>query len=178
MEASKAGDFYGFIEGHSSETADAEQAYTQSLLGGTETWVKLPKERWPKEWVGKYRDPVVRLRLALYGHPDSGGFWEQKCDTHLQSVGFEPIVDWRSCYFHKKWQLFLVVYVDDFKLSGPQANLAKGWKVIREGINMGDPEPLGKFLGCDHEVGSAKLVNGELHPCAAGDRLPGSHRTM
>eukprot|EP00975_Prorocentrum_lima_P029499 6192974-Prorocentrum_lima.AAC.1 len=27
--------------------------------------------------------------------------------------------------------LFLVVYVDDFKLAGPKANLAKGWKLIR-----------------------------------------------
>ena len=125
MEASKAGDFYGVLPGHATETADAEQAYTQSLLGGTETWVRLPKERRPKEWNGKFRDPVVRLRLALYGHPDSGVYWEQKCDTHLKSVGFDPIVDWRSCYFHRELQLFLIVYVDDFKLCGPASNLNK-----------------------------------------------------
>ena len=74
MEASKCADSFGGLPGHSSETSDAEQAYTQSLLGGTETWVRLPKERWPQEWIDQgIHDPVVPLLLALYGHPDSGG---------------------------------------------------------------------------------------------------------
>ena len=40
----------GFLPGNSIEQSDAEQAYTQSLLGGTETWVTLPRDRWPKSW--------------------------------------------------------------------------------------------------------------------------------
>ena len=52
------------------------QAYTQAKLEGTETWVRLPVHEWPKAWEGM-RDPVCRLRLALYGHPDSGGGWEE-----------------------------------------------------------------------------------------------------
>eukprot|EP00959_Pyramimonas_sp_CCMP1952_P370315 7755655-Pyramimonas_sp.AAC.1 len=35
MQASKAADTYGRLEGHSIEQADARQAYTQSKLGGT-----------------------------------------------------------------------------------------------------------------------------------------------
>eukprot|EP00975_Prorocentrum_lima_P038016 7996360-Prorocentrum_lima.AAC.1 len=62
-------------------------------------------------------DPVVPLKLALYGHPDSGGYWEQRCEGHLSSVGFEPIDGWQGCYLHPALSLFLVVYVDDFKLS-------------------------------------------------------------
>jgi len=73
IEAGKAADFHGLLEGHATEQADAEQAYTQSLLGGTETWVRLPEDRWPAHWRGKYKNPVVPLRLALYGHPDAGG---------------------------------------------------------------------------------------------------------
>ncbi len=34
------------------EQSDAQQAYTQSLLGGTETWVYLPPNRWPRHWKG------------------------------------------------------------------------------------------------------------------------------
>ena len=71
--------------------------------------------------------PAVRLRLALYGHPDSGTYWERHCDQYLRSVGFTPISEvWNSCYYHEKLKLYLVVYVDDFKLSGPKASLAQG----------------------------------------------------
>ena len=34
---------------------------------------------------------------------------------------FEPIgEEWPSVYIHEKLQLVLVVYVDDFKMAGPQ----------------------------------------------------------
>ncbi len=44
----------------------------------------------------------------------------------------------------------LMVYGDDFKLAGPKANLAKGWKLITDAVQMGKPEPPGMFLGCEH----------------------------
>ncbi|CAE7815308.1 unnamed protein product [Symbiodinium sp. CCMP2456] len=72
MEAGKAADAFGLLPGHEIQVADGESAYTQAKLGGPATWVRLPKERWPPEWQGKYHDPVVRLVLALYGHPDAG----------------------------------------------------------------------------------------------------------
>jgi hypothetical protein len=39
MAAAKACDLFGMLAGHVIETVDATQAYTQSLLGGTPTWV-------------------------------------------------------------------------------------------------------------------------------------------
>ena len=67
MEAGKAADAYGLFTGHTVEQCDAEQAYIQSRLGGEPTWVRLPKERWPAEWVRKkFRDPVCPLILALF----------------------------------------------------------------------------------------------------------------
>ena len=56
----------------------------------TETWVILPPECRPKAWGNKYHCPVVRLKKALYGHADSGGYWERHCDSGLQKVGFVP----------------------------------------------------------------------------------------
>ena len=50
------------------------------------------------------------------------------------------------------------MYVDDFKLSGPTANLKKGWELIRSKIKTEDPTPLGRYLGCDHKVVS-KIIN-------------------
>eukprot|EP00959_Pyramimonas_sp_CCMP1952_P317739 6649993-Pyramimonas_sp.AAC.1 len=37
----------GFCPGHDMQQADARQTYTQSLVGGTPTWVILPREAWP-----------------------------------------------------------------------------------------------------------------------------------
>ena len=83
MQAGKACDAFGLIAGHDIQLCDAEQAYIQADLGTTlrsadgsiqqvETWVRIPKNRQPKEW-SKMIDPVVPLKKALYGHPDSGG---------------------------------------------------------------------------------------------------------
>ena len=105
-----------------AEQADGEQAYTQALMKGVDTWVELPRDRWPKEWVGKFSRPACRLRIALYGHPDSGGLWEIHCERMLVEVGFfvpDP-EGWPSVFFHDRLKLLLVVYVDDFKSSGAQ----------------------------------------------------------
>ena len=50
MQASKAADTYGLFPGHNLEQADACQAYTQSTLGGTPSWVRLAREAWPASW--------------------------------------------------------------------------------------------------------------------------------
>eukprot|EP00969_Alexandrium_andersonii_P316981 14004011-Alexandrium_andersonii.AAC.1 len=61
---------------------------------------------------------VYRLREALYGHPDAGTYWGQKCDQHAKSQGFKPVgEEWPSCYYNSDLKLFLVIYVDDFKLA-------------------------------------------------------------
>jgi hypothetical protein len=82
MQSGKAAGCYGCMPGHTTEQADAEQAYIQAELSGTETWVALPPEAWPDSWYNasgtpKYQRPVVRLLRALYGHPDAGTFWEK-----------------------------------------------------------------------------------------------------
>ena len=130
MEASKCADFDGLLPGHAVEQADAEQAYTQSELGGTKTWVRLPREQWPEAWVkAGYRDPVWPLILSLYGHPDAGGYWEEDCDKRVRAAGFKPISEERpSCYFNSTTGVMLVVYVDDFKASGPPEAVSKMWK--------------------------------------------------
>ena len=38
LEAGKACDLYGSLDGHDIQQSDAEQAYTQSKLGGDPTW--------------------------------------------------------------------------------------------------------------------------------------------
>ena len=151
MEAARCADAYGLMPGHDVQQADAEQAYTQAEIEGTPTWVRLPRDQWPKAWENM-KDPVCPLKLALYGHPDSGGHWEAHCAKYLKEVGFTEIDPWRSCFWHDVLKLYLVVYVDDFKLAGPKAAIKRGWELIRKGIKTDDPSPMGMYLGCRHDV--------------------------
>ena len=161
MEAARCADAYGMSPGNDVEQCDAEQAYTQAVLKGTTTWIRLPRDQWPREWAGMV-DPVCLLILALYGHPDSGGHWELHCAKLLTSVGFKELRPWRSCFWHEELKLFLVVYVDDFKLAGPSANLKKGWEMIRALVKTDTPSQLGLFLGCRHDTFTRTLPNSDV----------------
>ena len=157
MEAGKALDAYGCVEGNDIQQADAIQAYIHADLGGVETWVRLPREQWPKSWNGM-EDPVCSLLKALYGHPRAGADWEHFSQQHIISQGFELVADeWKSVYWHPKLRLMLVVYVDDFRMAGPKENLLEGWNLIKKNIRLDPPEPCGKYLGCIHKKGKAVL---------------------
>ena len=167
MEAAKIIDVFGSQPGYSKQQADAKQAYTQALFKGVETWVRLPRNRWPKEWKG-FQDPVVPLMLALYGHPDSGGIWEKHCEDQLKTVGWTPVLPeiWQLIFYHAELDLLLVIYVDDFKRAGPSKNLDKGWKTIESVIEMDPPEPLGRYFGCNHFEKTQVKLPRSAHPFA------------
>jgi hypothetical protein len=62
-------------------------------------------------------DPVCELKLSLYGHPQSGGYWEDHCESHLFKIGFRKLEGF-STYWHEEHRALLIVYVDDFKMAG------------------------------------------------------------
>ena len=168
MEASKKIGCYGCSPGHSTQQADAEQAYVQAELIGTETWAAIPEEAWPSDWwiypegvsldapgsealrTPKYERPVCRLLRALYGHLDAETMWEKHCHKRLFKNGFIPITSWPSCYFHARLSLLLTMYVDDFKLAGPTASLKEGWSLITSELKVDQSGELGLYLGCKH----------------------------
>ena len=117
MDAGKAAGLYGSLPGHAAQQSDATQPCIQIKSKGVSTFVRLPREQWPEPWANM-RDPVCLLILALCGHPGSGGYWEQHCEEHVVSVGFQPVAAWPSCFWHPGFKVFLVIYVDDFKLAG------------------------------------------------------------
>ena len=162
FEAARWADLYGLLPKNSVTLADAIRAYIQADLKGPRFFVELPPEAWPT-WVdlSKYRRPVVRLRKALYGHPDSGTMWEQHCDKAVKSVGFVAVgPEWPSTYYHKGMDLLLVVYVDDLKMAGPQTNMKKGWDLLRSKLDLEPETDLGLCLGCQLVRGSTKLKDG------------------
>ena len=92
MSATKFVDTVAHFPGNTGEDSDAIGAYTQILLADAarllgigvlpETWIKLPKDRQPKEWEGIV-DPVCPLLQNLYGHPLAGLLWEKGCHEKL-----------------------------------------------------------------------------------------------
>ena len=139
MEAAKCVDAYSCLPGNSEEQGDAEQAFIQADIDDsqTETFARIPKEYLPEKYKSM-NDPVVRVRKALYGHPDARGLWEKHLEKGLAEVEFYPIHEnWPSVFFHKRLRLFLMVYVDDLKLAGPAENLADGWKLIKSKVTLG-----------------------------------------
>ncbi len=58
---------------------------------------------------------------------------------------------WPSCYDHSKLRVFLAVYVDDFKMSGPKDAMKTVWDLIRKDLVLEDPTEIGLYLGCLHE---------------------------
>ncbi len=56
----------------------------------------------------------------------------------------------------------MVVYVDDFKLSGPTENLAKGWALLHKTLVIDKETGHGQYLGCGHEAGTVKMPDGSM----------------
>ena len=141
--------------------SDCESAYVQaSLPDDVVTYVYLPKEWWPDSWFynndrnkPKYKNPVVRLRKALYGHPRAGDLWADKLAGVLKEEGFEPVSGWPSMYIRLRRgeaPIVVDVYVDDLIMLGTCVALGAILHRIRKVIKMEDPHELGKYLGCYH----------------------------
>jgi hypothetical protein len=82
-----------------------------------------------------------------------------------KAIGFEPVLEWKSCFWHPELRLLLVVYVDDFKMSGPAENLSEGWRRITAKIKTEIPSEIGRCLGCDQKLMSSTV------PCGFSPRM-------
>jgi len=167
MAAAKFLDAIARLPGCDGENDDAIGAYTQILFKDAmkllgvgddefiETYISLPRERWPtdpelrKKWES-IPDPVCILRRNLYGHPIAGLLWEKYCEKVVKEAGFKPIPGWECLYVHKQQQLFMSIYVDDFKMSGKKENLAPMWAKIGKSLDLEPASSLdgNVYLGC------------------------------
>ena len=104
-------------------------------MEGPPVYVCLPEELWTPE-MKKMRCPAVRLKKALYGHKNSGVYWQRYCEKQCIAAGFSPISEnWPSVYYDKKNDLLLVVYVDDMKMAGPEHAMAEAWERLGKELN-------------------------------------------
>ena len=139
------------------------RAYVQAAMKGPATWIRLPKAWWPRHWADRFRDPVCRLKKALYGHPEAGNFWFDKLSEELKKLDFKLVEGWSSVFvLHPETEhtVAFVIYVDDLLMWG-SSHLIQIIARVRENIEMEEPSDLQKYLGCVHHI-SRKLVHGEV----------------
>ena len=57
----------------------------------------------------------------------AGGIWEQHLNGRVVKQGWKQILPdiWHSIFHHQELNCLLVVYVHDFKMAGPSANMEK-----------------------------------------------------
>ena len=69
----------------------------------------------------------------------------------LFSEGWERVKGWECLYLHREAQLFLSVYVDDFKMVGKVENMGPMWKTLKEKMELEPSTPLVDqvYLGCN-----------------------------
>ena len=148
------------VKGWDVTLRDAEAAYLQSSIlgkGRPTCWVRLPRAWWPSSWFGPdgaplFRDPVVQLARALYGHPESGALWEQHLANILREQGWSPIDAWPGVWRHDETGMVIVVYVDDLLMAGLGADTKRLWATIEKSVGFKDPaEPIGRYLGAYHK---------------------------
>ena len=137
------------MPGCEGEDSDAVGAYTQvsldeetlkELVGEgvfVDTWVALPRNRWPKDKNGKclwdgINMPYVRLMRNLYGHKLAGLLWQKYSELKIKELGFEKVLGWECLYYNREWKVFLSIYVDDLKAAGPRKGLDLLWAGLGE----------------------------------------------
>ena len=100
-----------------------------------------------------YKDPVVRLTHALYGHPEAGALWERHLQRVLEGLGWQKVEGWPGVYRHPEADGLLIVYVDDLMLSCPEEWQERIWRALDQRVVFKDPpEPLNRYLGAYYSV--------------------------
>ena len=138
LQTGRVAELCGFLPGHAVQQADATQVHMQSGLGGIKTYVRLPREAWPDECVRqRVKDHFCLLQLAVYGHPDDGGYWERTCEKHLVECVFKSIKNQRRPFAYEGLRVFASVSVDDFNMTARLKDMGTAWLFVWERRSCG-----------------------------------------
>ena len=91
MIAAKVMDVIARVPDCDGQAAEAVSGYTQVKMEDAprllripksacpDSWIRLPRRKWPKSW-SNIEDPVVPLERDLYGPPFAGLMWERQSE--------------------------------------------------------------------------------------------------
>ena len=116
------------------------------------TWVRLPKPWWPASWHGCFRDLLCRLRLALYGHPDSEALLDKHLSAILNRLGWLRQEIHPGLLLHMATGAILTVYVDDLMMAAGLRDEGSLWGSLEKVVEFGEQSfSINKFLGNIHD---------------------------
>ena len=102
MMTAKVMDIISRLPGCDGQAADTVSAYTQVKMEDAhkflkipklecpDTWIRLPRHKWPKSWSGM-EDPVIPLERNLYHHLLEGLLWERQFEKILLKYGWKKV---------------------------------------------------------------------------------------
>ena len=115
-------------------------------MKGPRTFIRIPRSWWPASWIGRFRDPVCDLMLALHGRPHAGDYWHDRLEAELKKLGFKTVEGWPSVFVLFPDQvntIAFVIYMDDLVMTGLDHIMAV-IENIRKCILMEDPGQMQK----------------------------------
>jgi hypothetical protein len=131
------------------EQMDVKSAFLHGDID-EDVFVELP-ECWElfQDILGELNhEMILYLLKALYGLKQSPRLWQLTLKKALAKLGFNPLFADQSVYFNPKTGCFIITYVDDFLLIGPQGEAIKRLKVELSNVfDMKDLGPCTYFLG-------------------------------
>ena len=84
-------------------------------------------------------DPVVPLKRYLYGHPLAGLLWWRQFEKILLEHGWVKVHNCECLSVHREKGWFLIVCVDDIKLTWKNQNIDPMWNVLNKQVDLGEP---------------------------------------
>ena len=95
---------------------------------------------------------MCRLRLALYGHPESGALWDKHLSAILTRLGWVRQEVHPGLWLHTATGAILTVYVADLMMAARLRDEAALWGSLEKVVEFGEqPTPIDKFLGGIHD---------------------------
>ena len=113
MTPAKIMDIISRLPGCNGQEADAVSAYTQVKMEDApklltipesecpDSWIRLPRHKWPKSW-SSMEDPVVPLERNLYGHLLAGLLCERQFEKIFLQHVWEKVSNCECFFAHRK----------------------------------------------------------------------------
>ena len=93
---------------------------------------------------------LVKLNRSLYGLKQSGKCWNDEFTRKVSEMGFKSCLLDPCFYMNKEKQVYMILYVDDILICGPDENMIKNVKLkLSESYKMKDMGHVKKFLNME-----------------------------
>ena len=104
-----------------------------------DTWIRLPRHKWPESW-SRMEDSVVPLERNLYGHPVAGLLWGRQFEKILLKYGWEKVSNWECLFVHREKGSYLCMWMTSNWLERNKTLIRCGkYSIKNKEVDLGEP---------------------------------------